>query len=78
MLLAKILHMKDTAIRRAIELTDSVLQDTDNDKYKFKLRTAIQLLEIVEERHDVASDVLADCNLDEQVQANLQELGYLE
>ncbi|WP_340102257.1 hypothetical protein [Salinibaculum salinum] len=70
--------MENTAIRRAIELTEGVLEDTDNDEYKFKLRTAIQLLEIIEERHDVTSDVLADCNLDEQVQANLQELGYLE
>lgn len=70
--------MEDTAIRRAIELTEGVLQETDNNEYKFKLRTAIQLLEIVEERHDRASDVLVDCNLDEQVQANLQELGYLE
>jgi hypothetical protein len=70
--------MTTTTIGRVIELTETVLQDTDNDEYKFKLRTAIQLLEIIQERHDAASDVLADCDLDEQVQANLQELGYLE
>jgi hypothetical protein len=67
-----------TTIGRVIELTESVLEDTENDEYKFKLRTAIQLLEIIEERHNAASDVLADCDLDEQVRANLQELGYLE
>lgn len=70
--------MTITTIGRVIELTENVLQDTDNDESKFKLRTAIQLLEIMQERHDAASDVLADCDLDEQVQANLQELGYLE
>ena len=70
--------MDTTTIGRVIELAESVLEDTDNDEYKFKLRTAIQLLEIIEERHNAASDVLADCDLDEQVQANLQELGYLE
>ena len=70
--------MAPTTIGRVIELTGSVLEDTDNSVYKFKLRTAIQLLEIIDERHNAASDVLADCDLDEQVQANLQELGYLE
>lgn len=72
-----ILYMAPTTIGRVIELTESVLEDTENDDYKFKLRTAIQLLEIVEERHHAANEVLADCDLDEQVQANLQELGYL-
>jgi hypothetical protein len=70
--------MAPTAIGRVIELTESVLQDTDNDEYKFRLRTAIQLLQIIKERHDAANAVLADCDLDEQVQANLQELGYLD
>ena len=73
-----ILHMGTTAIERVIELTESVLEDTDNDEYKFRLRTAIQLLEIIEDRHNEASDVLADCDLDEQIQANLKDLGYLE
>ena len=70
--------MDPTTTGRIIELTESVLEDTDNKEYKFKLRTALQLLEIIEERHNAASDVLADCDLDEQVQANLKELGYLE
>jgi tellurite resistance protein len=70
--------MSTTTIERAMELTEGVLEETDNSDHKFKLRTAIQLLEIIKGRHDAASDVLADCKLDEQVQENLQELGYLE
>lgn len=70
--------MSITTIERVIELTESILEDTDNSEHKFKLRTALQLLEIIEGRHDAASDVLADYELDEQVQENLQELGYLE
>ena len=70
--------MTDTAVGRVIELTGSVLQYTDNDECKFKLRTAIQLLEILQRRHDGANAVLADSALDDQVRANLQELGYLE
>jgi hypothetical protein len=73
-----ILHMNTTTIERTIELTGNVLEDTDNSEHKFKLRTAIQLLEIIKGRHDAASDVLADCELDKQVQENLKELGYLE
>lgn len=69
--------METTAIERAIELTGSVLEDTDNDEFKFRLRTAIQLLQIIEEQHSTASDILKDCNLDEQTQENLEELGYL-
>lgn len=70
--------MSTTSIERAIELTESVLEETDNSEHKFKLRTAIQLLEVIKGRHDAASDVLADCELDRQVEENLQELGYLE
>lgn len=69
--------METTAIERAIELTGGVLEDTDNDEFNFRLRTAIQLLQIIEEQHSTASDILKDCNLDEQTQENVEELGYL-
>jgi len=70
--------MADTAIERVIELTESVLQNTYNDEHKFKLRAAVQLLQMIHERHDGTNAVLADSDLDDQVRANLQELGYLE
>lgn len=69
--------METTAIERAIELTGGVLEDTDNDEFNFRLRTAIQLLQIIEEQHSTASDILKDCNLDEQTQEHLEALGYL-
>jgi len=70
--------MGNTTIGRTRDLVRWVLQDTDDGEQQFKLRTALQLLEIVEERQAAASTALADCDLDEQTRRNLRELGYLE
>ncbi|MEF8785592.1 MAG: hypothetical protein V5A45_06625 [Haloarculaceae archaeon] len=70
--------MEPTTIERVIALTESVLEETDDKEQTFKLRTALQLLEIINERQEAANNVLADCEIDDQVRENLQELGYLE
>jgi hypothetical protein len=70
--------MCTTTIKGTIELTGSVLEDTNNNQYKFKLRMGIQLLEIIEKRYNAASRVLGNCDIDRQVRANLRELGDME
>lgn len=67
-----------TTAERAAELIRGVLQETDNDEHRFKLRTALQLVEIINDQHEVAFQTLADSELDEQTREDLQELGYLE
>jgi hypothetical protein len=72
------LHMGNTTAGRAAELVEGVLQDTDDDEHRFKLRTALQLLEIVHEQQEAVNQTLAGSDLDEQTRENLRELGYLE
>jgi hypothetical protein len=67
-----------TTAERAAELIEGVLQETNDDEHRFKLKTALQLLEMIEEQHETADRALADSELDEQTRENLQELGYLE
>lgn len=70
--------MKYTTTERAAELIRGVLQDTDDEEHRFKLRTALQLVEIIDDQHERTAQTLADSELDEQTRENLQELGYLE
>jgi hypothetical protein len=70
--------MENTTAGRAAELVEWVLQDTDDDEHRFKLRTALQLLEVVQEQQEAVNQTLAGSDLDEQTRENLQELGYLE
>lgn len=67
-----------TTAERATELVQSVLDETTEEEHRFKLRTALQLLAIIQEQHDVANRALKDSDLDEQTRENLRELGYLE
>lgn len=72
------LHMGHTTAERVEELIDGVLQETDDSEHRFKLRTALQLLEMIQEQHEVADQALADSELDETTRENLEGLGYLE
>lgn len=72
------MHTENTTAGRAAELVEWVLQDTDDDEHRFKLRTALQLLEVVQEQQEAVNQTLAGSDLDEQTRENLQELGYLE
>ena len=72
------LRMGYTTAERAAELIDSVLQETEDSEHRFKLRTALQLLEMIEEQHEVADQALADSELDDGTRENLRGLGYLE
>lgn len=69
--------MGNTTIERAITLLEDVLVGTEDEDQRFKLRTALQLLEVIENRHDAASEVLADTDIDAETRENLQQLGYL-
>jgi hypothetical protein len=70
--------MRSTTTERAAELIEGVLRETEDDELRFKLRTALQLLELIQEQHEAADRALADSDLGDQTRENLQELGYLE
>jgi hypothetical protein len=67
-----------TTVERIQELLDAVLQDTTDEEARFKLRTAIQLLEVIEENHGQANEVLENLEIETETRDRLVQLGYLE
>jgi hypothetical protein len=70
--------MSETPLGTVETLLESAVQETENPDISFKLRQALQLLVIVEDRHVTAREQLDSADLDEDVRANLRELGYLD
>lgn len=59
-------------------LLESVIERTDDEEVHYKLRTAMQLLDVVRVRNEQVSDTLSAVDLDDDLEARLEELGYLE
>ena len=70
--------MAETVVDTTRALLDGVLAETDDAEVHFKLRTALQLLDVVEVQHEAAREALAHADLDEAIRADLRELGYLD
>jgi hypothetical protein len=56
-------------------LLESLLEETDESEVHYKLRTALQLLEIQKSDIRQLEDAAAD---DEQLERRLRKLGYIE
>ncbi|MFA1611561.1 hypothetical protein [Halobellus rubicundus] len=58
-------------------LLESAIEETDDSEVHYKLRTALQLLDVVERRQESAIDLLTDEEFDGELRERLEELGYL-
>jgi hypothetical protein len=59
-------------------LLESVIERTDDEEIHYKIRTALQLLDVVRVRNEQVSETLSAVELDEDLENRLAELGYLE
>lgn len=59
-------------------LLETVLEELDDPDSQFRLRTALQLLTVIEEQSETARDALAEADLDPPVRDRLEELSYLD
>jgi hypothetical protein len=59
-------------------LLDGAIDETDDPETHFKLRSALQLLAVVEERDERLQRDLRDVELPEGTASRLRELGYLD
>jgi MoxR-like ATPase len=59
-------------------LLDGAIDETDDPETNFKLRSALQLLAVVEERDERLQRDLRDVELPEGTASRLRELGYLD
>lgn len=70
--------MTETAIDIIETMLESALEDTDDSNIRFKLRTALQLLVVIEEQQEAGREALKDVEIQDDVRENLRELGYLD
>ena len=59
-------------------LLESVIERTDDEEIHYKIRTALQLLDVVRVRNEQVSETLSAVELDEDLETRLEDLGYLE
>lgn len=70
--------MSQTTVETIDSMLESVQNEVDDSDTRFKVRTARQLLVVLEERHEAGREALEETDLDETVRENLRDLGYLQ
>jgi hypothetical protein len=69
--------MTETTIGTVRTLLKGAIAETDDPEVHFKLRTALQLLAVIDRQQEVASEALEHAEIEADVRENLRELGYL-
>jgi hypothetical protein len=69
--------MAETTLGTIDELLDGALDDIDDPEVRYKVKSAQQLLKVVQQRHDDLEEVVGDVIDDEDMINNLRDLGYL-
>jgi hypothetical protein len=72
-----LLAMADTPVGTIETLLESVLEETSDENVHFKLRTALQLLSVIQKREQMTEELLEETEMDGEVRQRLQDLGYL-
>lgn len=72
-----VVDMSETTLETIDELLEGLMDNVETEEGRYKLRSARQLLLVVQQRHDDVDEVLEDAVGDETVLENLRDLGYL-
>lgn len=70
--------MTGTPLETIETMLSSAVEETTDPEVQFKLRTALQLLVVVEEQQERAQQALSEVDLPEAVHESLTDLGYLD
>lgn len=70
--------MAKTTLDTIDELLEGALDDVDDSEVRYKLKSARQLLRVVQQRHNNIDTALEDNVDDEDVLNDLRDLGYLD
>jgi hypothetical protein len=68
----------ETTIDTIRTLLENAVAESDDSEVHFKLRTALQLLAVIDREHDAASKALANAEIEPDVREDLRELGYVD
>ncbi|MFC6873107.1 hypothetical protein [Halobellus marinus] len=70
--------MANTPIDTIKQLLETAIKETDDREVHFKLRTASQLVDVVQQHHDDLLESLEDANLNDELTEELREMGYMD
>ncbi|RLM42019.1 hypothetical protein DVK00_18345 [Haloarcula sp. Atlit-47R] len=70
--------MAETTLDTIDELLEGAFDDISDPDVRYKLRSARQLLQVVQQRHETLDEAIDDAVSDEQIMSNLRNLGYIE
>lgn len=70
--------MAETTLDTIDELLEGAFDDVDDPDARYKLRSARQLVQVVQQRHDTLDDAIDDAVDDEAIMKNLRDLGYID
>jgi len=68
--------MDETTLETIHNLLEGALEEVDDTEARYKIKSAQQLLHVLQQRHDSVDVALEDVS-DEDVIDNLRDLGYL-
>ncbi|MFC6874636.1 hypothetical protein [Halobellus marinus] len=60
------------------QLVESTIEETENSEVHYKLRTASQLVDVVQYHHDNLVESLEDTDLDDELREELRDMGYID
>ncbi|RLM88035.1 hypothetical protein [Haloarcula sp. Atlit-7R] len=70
--------MAETTLDTIDKLLEGAFDDIGDPDVRYKLRSARQLLQVVQQRHETLDEAIDDAVSDEQIMSNLRDLGYIE
>jgi len=70
--------MAKTTLATIDELLEGAFEDVDDPEVRYKLRSARQLLQVVQERQDIIDEAIDTAVEDDEILNNLRDLGYTD
>jgi len=59
------------------ELLEGAFDDIDDPDIRYKIRSARQLVQVIQQRQDTLDDAITDAIDDEDIIGRLRDLGYI-
>jgi len=70
--------MAETTLATIDELLEGAFEDVNDPEVRYKLRSARQLLQVVQQRQDIIDETIDTAVEDDEILSNLRDLGYTD
>ena len=70
--------MPSSTVGTIKQLVDASIEETDNSEVRYKLRTASQLVDVLQHNNEDLSEMLENADSDAELKQKLRDMGYME